>query len=136
MKFYSNTPIGNNIPRMRVNKHKNNIMTKTKFYLFIGLTALIIIGYPICYYMANEVVTITVNEKDRITTGQGETLTGKFLIYTENEVFENTDSWSYFKFNSTDVQNDLKVDSTYTVKVAGWRIPFMSSYRNIVSIDE
>ena len=35
MKFYSNTPIGNNIPRMRVNKHKNNIMTKTKFYLFI-----------------------------------------------------------------------------------------------------
>ena len=86
--------------------------------------------------MANEVVTITVNEKDRITTGQGETLTGKFLIYTENEVFENTDSWSYFKFNSTDVQNDLKVDSTYTVKVAGWRIPFMSSYRNIVSIDE
>ncbi|HHX70455.1 MAG TPA: DUF1523 family protein [Gallicola sp.] len=53
---------------------------------------------------------------------------------TEDEVFENEDEFIRLKFNSSDVQNKLKVDSTYTVRVIGWRIPFLSTYRNIIEI--
>lgn len=91
--------------------------------------------YPTLYYTSSEIVEITVSKTERISTGSGEDLSHKFLIYTEGEVFENTDSWLYMKHNSTDIQNKAKTDSTYSVKVAGWRIPLISSYRNVIEIN-
>lgn len=77
-----------------------------------------------------ETIEITVTGKERIRNGDKE----KYLIYTKNEVFENTDSWSRFKFNSHDFQSALLIDSTYTVGVIGLRWPFMGWTRNIVEI--
>jgi hypothetical protein len=103
------------------------------YALYIVLALVIFTAYPIAYKMSEETIEITIKEKERITTGSGENISSKFIIYTENEVFENTDSWLYFKFNSADYQNKFTVGKTYKVKVAGWRIPFLSMYRNIVS---
>ena len=103
------------------------------YALYIVLALVIFTAYPIAYKMSAETIEISIKEKERITTGKGENIESKFIIYSETEVFENTDSWLYFKFNSADYQNKFTVGKTYKVKVAGWRVPFLSMYRNIVS---
>lgn len=86
--------------------------------------------------VATDHITITVDSKERITDKDGDAVTSKYMIFTEEEVFENTDAPIMFKFNSSDLYNKLKVDSTYNVKVYGFRIPFLSQYRNIIKIDK
>lgn len=56
-------------------------------------------------------------------------------MYGEEEVFENTDSWLFLKFNSADIQNEIEEGKTNKIKVAGWRVPFFSWYRNVVSVE-
>jgi len=48
-------------------------------------------------------------------------------------VLENTDSFIEFKWNSSDVYASLEEGKEYSFKVYGWRIPFLSSYENILS---
>lgn len=86
--------------------------------------------------MTQKDVVITVTKTDRIVERNGEDIHSKYLVYTEEETFENTDSWMFWKFNSSDVQGRLLEGNRYRVKVYGWRIPFFSSYRNIVKIKE
>lgn len=101
--------------------------------LIISAIALITIGSAF-YYNTVEEVEIKVNDKEHVMYRNGSDLEDKYMVYAEGEVFENTDDLFYLKFNSSDVQNELKVDSSYTVKVIGWRIPAMSMHRNIISI--
>lgn len=86
------------------------------------------VGYP--YTTADEVV-VTVTGKERITNGDS----SKYLVFTEGETFKNTDSFFYFKFNSSDLYGKLKEGRVYRLKVYGYRVPFLSWYRNIVSIE-
>ena len=110
-------------------------MKKTTLLLLaVLLFSGILVFYPILYITSAQELEVTIKDKERITDGSGENITSKFIVYTQEEVFENTDSWLFLKFNSTDFQNELKVDSSYVIKAAGWRIPFFSSYRNIVKI--
>lgn len=109
---------------------KNNL----KVIGVITLIFLTLIIYPVAYMSSVKTVKITVNDKERITTGSSDNIQSKFLVYTENEVFENTDALLFFKFNSADLQNNLKPGETYIVRVAGWRIRFLSKYRNIIEI--
>lgn len=83
------------------------------------------------FYNAEEAVTFTVTGKERIVESSGETVTSKYLVFTDVETFENTDMMFIGKFNSSDIQGKLIVDSTYTATVYGWRVPFMSMYRNL-----
>ena len=101
--------------------------------LIISAIALIAIGSAF-YYNTVEEVEIKVNDKEHVMYRNGSDLEDKYMVFTEGEVFENTDDLFYLKFNSSDVQNELKVDSSYSVKVIGWRIPVMSMHRNIISI--
>lgn len=106
------------------------------YTLYIVLVLILFTAYPVAYKMSAETIEITITDKERITTGGGENISSKFIIYTENEVIENTDSWIYFKFNSADYQNKFVVGEKYEVKVVGWRIPFLSMYRNVVNIQK
>jgi len=90
------------------------------------------IGFNINWYYSQTVITITVENKD-IKAGDE---SSKFLIWTkENEVLENTDSFLFGKFNSSDLYGKIEVGKTYKVLVAGWRIPFWSMYRNIIRFE-
>ena len=82
-------------------------------------------------------VTVTVTDKERIAelTGEG-TTKSKYLIFTDSGTFENTDTMLFWKFNSSDIYGSIKVNQTYTFTVVGWRIPFFSSYQNIVKVKE
>lgn len=77
-----------------------------------------------------EDITITISEKQRISSEKS----SKYLIFTKNEVFENTDVLLLGKFNSSDLYGKFNAGETYKVQVIGWRVPFMSWYRNIVRI--
>ena len=114
---------------------KSSIKNKIRYSLYAVLVAVILFGYAGVYYASSETLEITITDKERITTGSGESISSKFILYGKNEVFENTDSWLYLKFSSSDTQNKLSVGKTYKVKVAGWRVPFFSWYRNIISVD-
>lgn len=93
-----------------------------------------VIAYSVFYYSSVEEITITVTDKERIIETAHDKTSSKYLVFAEGETFENQDEFIMWKFNSSDVQGQLKNDSTYTVKVIGWRIPFLSTYRNILSI--
>ena len=113
------------------------IKGKTIIFVIVAIVSLIAI-YNVLWYSSTDDVTIKVTKTDRIveTSGEGKDLsvTSKYLVYTKEETFENTDSWVFGKFNSSDFQGRLTTDSTYKVKVVGWRLPFFSTYRNIVKI--
>jgi hypothetical protein len=99
------------------------------FVTAVGFVSLVAFNF---YYVygTDEVVTVTVESKERIVTQDS----SKYLVFTNGEVFENTDSLLYWKFNSSDLYGELKEGETYTVRVYGWRIPFLSNYRNIIEI--
>lgn len=73
--------------------------------------------------------TATVTDKARVCDSGG---TCKYLIYTDNGVFEDTDSWFPWKTNSSDVFGALKVGSAYEFKLKGIRSGFWSWYPNII----
>ena len=111
-------------------------MNKKGQEIIIGfgiLVFLVLIITPIVLsYSSAKEITITIKDKERIAEYED----GKYLIFTENEVFENTDSFLFLKFDSSDVYNKLEVGSTYKVKVNWYRIKFLSNYRNILEILE
>lgn len=86
---------------------------------------------PVIAYGTDEWIDITVKEKERVVGGSG----GKYLVFTDNEVFQNTDSWWYWKFNSADFYSDIEEGKDYKVRAYGFRIPFLSKYRNIIEIN-
>jgi len=92
------------------------------------------IGLEVAYYQTSETVTFTVTDKETKVTSDGENVSSKYIVFTENETFENTDLLFGGKFNSSDIQGKLKRGETYTADVYGWRVPFFSMYRNIVVI--
>jgi len=94
----------------------------------IGLVALTLVGELVVV----DHVDITIDDKDIKAHSEG----SKYLVFTDGEVFENTDSWLNGKFDSSDVYNNLDVGKTYHCKVVGWRIQIMSWYRNIITYEE
>ena len=91
------------------------------------------IVYYVAYVGSAQTTDICVNDKERIVERTGEGLSSKYLVFAENEVFENTDTILFMKFNSSDLHNSLEVGKCYNVKVVGWRINIFSMYRNIGS---
>lgn len=116
------------------NKGKSSL--KRILFLFALFVVVVVFGYPVAYYISSETIEITIKDKERITTGSGKEIESKFLVYAEGEVFENTDSKLYLKFNSADLQNELEVGNSYNAKVAGWRVPIFDWYRNVIKLKE
>ena len=80
-----------------------------------------------------DIVVTTVIDKERIYRGYGNTAESYYLVYTDAETFKNKDSLIEMKFNSSDLQGSLKEGMECTFTVVGWRVPFLSMYRNIVA---
>ncbi len=83
-------------------------------------------------YSSVDIITITIKNKERISTSDD----SYYLIFTEDEVFKNEDSTLHWKFDSSDVYNQLDIGETYKVKVNWYRIKVLSEYRNIISIED
>ena len=79
---------------------------------------------------------VTVTDKERIIKED----TSKYLVFTEDEqgnvlVFENTDSLLRGKFDSSNMQGQLKEGNKYTITVVGFRVPILSMYQNIIKVE-
>jgi len=109
-------------------------MSRAIIFGVIGIF-LLMIGVQAVKYATVTDVVVTVTEKERIVESNGKHTTSKYLVFTENEVFENVDDMiPFFKFNSSDIQGKLHVGETYKLTVWGWRINFLSWYRNILNV--
>ena len=108
--------------------------------IFILVSVLIIGGISMGEFNDHE-YTITITDKERIVEGGGKSTSSKYLIFGKDEngevlVLENSDSVLRRKFNSSTIQGSLEEGKTYDVVVVGYRIPFLSSYENIISYEE
>ena len=98
----------------------------------VAIIVLVLIGYVCMVYFTREDVTFDVTKTERVVDKDS----SKYLIYTKNETFENTDTIWYLKFNSSDIYGKIKNDKKYSATVYGFRIQFLSMYRNIIDIKE
>ena len=110
-------------------------MLDLEFKISIGIVAIFImclVGGIIIKNRNKETITITVKEKV-VKNGHN---SSKYLIFTDDEVFENDDNWLRLKFNSSDLQSRFEVGKSYEVVVVGKRIRLFSMYRNILEVKE
>lgn len=118
----------------------NNKVKKIKITLLRVLVIIAICGSFISLfglsaykvYGTKETVTITVTDKAIKRYDESD----KYIIYTDDETFEISDELLLGRFDSSDDYGRLKVGETYTVTVVGWRVHFLSWYRNIIEINE
>lgn len=110
-------------------------MNKQKFTIILIILTLIG-GVFLVNSALTSTIDITVTGKEVKRTNDKDT----YLIFADiensdkTEVFKIEDSLIFFSFDSSDKYAKLKEGETYTVKVYGMRIKFMSQYRNIVKI--
>ena len=100
-----------------------------KLIVGILIAVFVIIGI-VGYTNSTDYIVVKVTDKQSVVSNNH----NKYLIFTDKEVFENDDSILFGKFNSSDFFNEIKMGETYGFKVVGWRIPFLSAYRNIIEI--
>jgi len=85
--------------------------------------------------------TVTITDKERIVEHSGDSISSKYLVFADGEngesyVLENTDCFIRGKWNSSNIQGQLKEGNTYTVTVVGYRVPFLSMYQNIIKVEK
>lgn len=121
---------------------KRMFYSPSEFFIFLGICLIalfivssIILSIVLPFATQEDVMNVTVTDKERITEGSGDSLRSRYIIYTDVEVFENTDTLLLGKFDSSDTYRLLEEGSTYNFRVYGWRVPFLSWYRNIISYE-
>jgi len=126
----------------------------------IGLVAVFLVIFCGCigsYYATSHTVVFRVQKTERIQEEKDLNFASKYIVLGEKlnpttlereldrnnlpipQVYENTDSWLIFKFNSRDVQAQLATaekrdDLAVEAQVIGWRIPFFSWQPNIIAV--
>lgn len=109
-------------------------MTRAYIWLFVGLLLIVVPAKVWIHFATMDTVSgVVVQDKERIVTGTGTAQESKYLIFTDKETFENTDSFLAMKFNSSDLYGSIREGATCDFTVTGWRVPVLSWYRNILS---
>ena len=120
------------------------IRKKTRTFFVVIMIAIILvlsIGYKAIFSFNDTEYTITVTDKERVYEGSGDTSSSKYLVFGDDNngnslVFENTDCFIRGKWNSSNIQGQLKEGNTYKVTVVGYRVSFFSMYQNIIKIEK
>lgn len=109
-------------------KHKHEIMGWAILAIVMLAIGLLFSTPAIIHFSTQESVEFTVKRQEVFYKDDS----AKYLIFTDVEVFENTDSLFAWKFDSSDLQSQLEAGKRCKAIVTGVRIPFLSSYRNIL----
>jgi hypothetical protein len=82
----------------------------------------------------SKVVTVTgVTTKRAMIKGQTKDI---YLVFTDDETYENIDSPAYLKFNSSDLQGKLIMTGKFKIEYYGFRVPILSMYKNIIKAEK
>lgn len=113
-------------------------MRKSYFVEFIIIIVVLAIAVIVSVFTSfnDTEYVVTVTDKERVVYGES----SSYLVFTEDEqgnvmVFENTDNLLRGKFDSSNIQGQLKAGNTYRITVVGYRVPFLSMYQNIIEIE-
>lgn len=116
---------------------------KKLYAVIIILFAVIVlynVGFMILQNANEQTYTVRVTDKMRVSYGHIWN-SHKYLVFTVDDdtdavyIFEDTDSIPKLKFDSSYLYAKVEVGKTYTLKTAGFRLPFFSKYKNIISIE-
>lgn len=96
----------------------------------IGAAALVaVLAYPAAVYFS-------VDSYKEVTVTKTDVKVDKYLVYTDVKTFEMTDTWLFWRFDSSDQWGRFQAGETYKISASGVRIPFLSWYENIVSFEK
>ncbi|QIG66028.1 hypothetical protein phiOC_p386 [Ochrobactrum phage vB_OspM_OC] len=111
---------------------KDTIFVFLMIAIFIAtLSAIVYVPYRISYGSMQNLANIEITGKERIVTKED----SKYLVFTKDEVFENTDTIFHAKFNSSDLYGRINAGDICRMTVNGYRVPFLSMYRNILKVE-
>ena len=104
-----------------------------KLFIFFIVCAFLLKPISCAFYQITTQDNVTIKEKERVHQSGN---ISYYLVWTEqDEVFQNSDAFWHFKWNSSDLYGEMKEGKTYNCIVYGWRIPILSMYRNIVTME-
>jgi len=99
---------------------------------FVIVILVILFGYLFFEpYITGEIITIKVLNKSQFGNEPG-----KYFVFTEDEVFYNSNNYYQNKENAADLNDKLYPGSSYKVKVVGVYLSWLPRFRNITEILE
>jgi hypothetical protein len=102
------------------------------FLGFVSAIVILIFGYLFFEpFTTKTEEVITVTNKERWGNERG-----KYFIFTDDEVFTNSNDYYHDKDNADELYKMFKVGFTYKVTVVGVYLPFFPRFRNILNITE
>jgi len=81
-----------------------------------------------------QTVQIT-RDSERVCRGKSDNRQCSYEVYTDQGVFANKDDIMHLKFNSSDLNADFVKGVACDVTAVGFRIPFLSMHKNILTAD-
>ena len=99
---------------------------------FVTIFTLLFLGFSYLLFenfLTEKEIIITVINKERFGTEES-----KYLIFTPDEVFENSNKFYHRKTNADLIYNKLERGVTYRVKVVGFYLPSIPRLRNIIEV--
>ena len=88
----------------------------------VGVLFLLSILYFFLGAIMSAAWTVSYTESVEFTVSGKERGSGDYEIYTDKGVFLNQDSMMFLKFNSADIQAELKEGSKYVCSAQGFRL--------------
>ncbi len=126
-------------PQRIIESIREKILTWLLYLLFVWPIPLLLspIVYVPCYRASVKPAEFIVDRRERVVTGSGENVQSYYLVWSrEGEVFCVSDSWSFLTFDSSDRYGKLKEGARVKADVAGWRVPLLSWYRNVIRVKD
>ena len=130
--------LNTHVPRRTVPKRGRGRGTLiTIAALLLALVAAV--GFAVLYqsYNAETTKTCTVSDKNRTQKTVDGNSTMETRLYTQEcGTFRVEDAFHKGHFNSGDTYGKLQVGKTYRLTYYGYRIPFLSSFPNVIRVSE
>lgn len=104
-----------------------------KLVIFVAIIlSLFFLGFSYLFFekfLTEKEISLTVINKEKFGNEEG-----RYLIFTPDEVFENSDSFYHRKTNAEIIYRKLERGVTYRVKVVGFYLPCLPRLRNITEV--
>lgn len=99
---------------------------------FLIILLVLLFGYLFFEpFLTEETISIKVINKAKFGNESG-----KYFVFTEEEVFYNSDNYYQSKENANELNQQIYAGTTYKVKVVGIYLPWLPRFRNITKIME
>lgn len=115
-----------------INPFRNVTLIELIVIFSIFLIIFMMIGGPLVYFFNTTTQDIVVEKVESVSRGGGYT----YLIFTNDEVYEDCDIRLRGKWNSSDSYNQLRTLGKFNVTTCGFRVQFLSMYRKILRVNK